>query len=362
MPELMQAERIDPYHPGERLAQERVGVRTRMAARGGAAIRDWMPDQHRSFFATLPFLLIAATDHFGWPAGSVLEGPPGFISSSNPRSLRIAARLDEAGDPVASHLVEGAGVGMLGIDLATRRRNRANGRITRINHDSVDIEVEQSFGNCAQYIQRREIVPVEAVGTPAAPEPLAGIDADATRLIVASDTFFVASSAGDAVDMSHRGGRPSFVRVDSDVLTIPDFAGNRYFNTLGNFLISPRAGLMFIDFARGDLLHLSGKVEIVWDSEEAHQFAGAERLWRVRVSHGWRQRGALRLRWVFRDYAPTTERTGTWDVARRAEGPLSTDADVLSGQSTSAAPASVPTTRQSRGHARLWRRPQLSHP
>jgi hypothetical protein len=102
----------------------------------------------------------------------------------------------------------------------------------------------------------------------------------------------VASSACDAVDISHRGGRLGFVRVDGDVLTIPDFSGNRHFNTLGNFLVPPRAALLFIDFTRGDLLHLSGTVEIVWDVDEVGQFAGAERLWRVRVSHGWRRRGA----------------------------------------------------------------------
>ena len=61
------------------------------------------------------------------------------------------------------------------------------------------------------------------------------------------DTFFVASYADDGddaarrgVDVSHRGGRPGFVQVDGDVLTIPDFAGNFHFNTLGNLLVNPR--------------------------------------------------------------------------------------------------------------------------
>lgn len=316
MAELTQVDRTDPFHLGERLAQERVGVRTRMAARGGAAIRNWMPDQHRSFFAVLPFVLSAATDRAGWPGGTVLEGPPGFVSSPDPHTLHVVAHIQETDDPVASGLVEGAGVGILGIDLATRRRSRLNGRITRVGRDGLDIAVEQSFGNCAQYIQGREIAPIEAVATNAPAEPLDRIDAEAGRLITASDTFFAASSAGDAVDISHRGGLPGFVRMDGDVLTMPDFSGNRYFNTLGNFLVSPRAGLLFIDFDRGDLLHLCGAVEIVWDGDEIHQFAGAERLWRVRVSHGWRRRNALALRWTFRDYAPTTERTGTWDLTR----------------------------------------------
>jgi uncharacterized protein len=316
MLELMQADRTDPFHAGERLVQERVGVRTLMAARGGASIRSWMPDQHRAFLAALPFVLIAAVDEDGWPGGTVLEGAPGFVSSPDPGTLHIVTHLHETDDPVASRLAEGAGIGMLGIDLATRRRNRANGHITRVGRGRLEIAVEQSFGNCAQYIQRREVAPIEPGAASARPEVLAGIDTGTKRLIMASDTFFVASSVGEAVDISHRGGRPGFVRLDGDVLTIPDFAGNRYFNTLGNFLVSPRAGLLFIDFNRGDLLHLCGDVEIIWDGDEVHRFVGAERLWRVRVSHGWRRRNALALRWTFRNYAPTTERTGTWPPIR----------------------------------------------
>src|SRR3546814_14766932 len=66
-------------------------------------------------------------------------------------------------------------------------------------------------------------------------------------------------------DVSHRGGRPGFVRVTEDdgrsVLTIPDFSGNQFFNTLGNIAINPRAGLLFVDFATGDLLTLTGRSE-----------------------------------------------------------------------------------------------------
>ena len=45
---------------------------------------------------------------------------------------------------------------------------------------------------------------------------------------------------------------------------------------------------------------------------------GAERLWRVRVTAGWRRRAALPLRWAFRGFAPATERTGVWPVPGQA--------------------------------------------
>lgn len=48
---------------------------------------------------------------------------------------------------------------------------------------------------------------------------------------------------------------------------MPDFRGNRYMNTLGNLLAEPRAALLFIDFDRGDVLHLQGKTQILWQTQ-----------------------------------------------------------------------------------------------
>ena len=294
---------VSPFHAGEREVQTRVGVRERMDQRGIRALRAFMPDQHRSFFGLLTFLLVAIETTDGWPAATMLTGAPGFVASPDPTTLCITAHMPS--------LRRGAPIGILGIDLSTRRRNRANGRIAAVFPGRFEVAVEQSFGNCDQYIQARGIV---GQTTPAATrsESLAGIDAPARAAIEAADTFFVASASEAGMDISHRGGRPGFVRVDGDVLTIPDFAGNRYFNTLGNFVLNPRAALLFPDFATGDVLHLTGNVEIVWDGEEVPRFDGAQRLWRVRVVAGERRRGALALRWSRPEYAPTTIATGTW--------------------------------------------------
>jgi hypothetical protein len=70
--------------------------------------------------------------------------------------------------------------------------------------------------------------------------------------------FFASSGgAGKRPDVSHRGGAPGFIRCEPDgVLTIRDHVGNLFFNTLGNILFYPRAGLLFPDFQSGVLLHL----------------------------------------------------------------------------------------------------------
>jgi uncharacterized protein len=289
----------DPFHPGERLMQERVGVRERMARRGAAAIRDYMPDQHREFFAMLPFVVIAALDEQDWPVPTVLNGPPGFIATPDARTLSVSAR-PVADDPAAAGLLAGAAVGMLGIDLATRRRNRVNGSIVTNGLSGFSISVVQSFGNCAQYIQSRELRTTGAVPAPA--ETLDHLDAAAVTAITQADTLFVASASGPrdrpglGLDVSHRGGRPGFVRVDGNVLTIPDFAGNRFYNTLGNLLLYPRVGLLFIDFAVGDVLQVSGETELLWNIPDRERLAGAELLWSVHVGRVWRRRNALPLR------------------------------------------------------------------
>ena len=315
-----------PWHAGERLLQTRVGVAERMAQIGPKVIRDYMPDQHRAFFAQLPFVVMGTVDPQGDPWAGVLEGEPGFAVSPDPHTLSVAAAPD-ADDPLRAGLSLGQPVGLLGIELHTRRRNRMNGRIAAWDGQRFDVAVTQSFGNCPQYIQARDFSfsrpPSLRVAT--AQAETSQLDDAARALIRASDTFFVASYVdsyvgsdvdsdvgGRAVDVSHRGGKPGFVRVDGNVLTIPDFSGNRFFNTLGNLTANPRAGLVFIDFERGDVLQVSGRAEVVLDSPEIQTFAGAERLWRVHARRVVRRPGALALRWRFHDYAPTALATGQW--------------------------------------------------
>jgi predicted pyridoxine 5'-phosphate oxidase superfamily flavin-nucleotide-binding protein len=299
---------LSPFHADELTAQRLAG-----GGSGGAGIRDYMTDQHRLFFEALPYVAVAAVDAQGWPMATLLTGAPGFIQAPDDETLRIALPT-QPGDPTVDAFVTGQDVGVLGLDLATRRRNRANGRLAALDGPAMIVAVHQSFGNCPQYIQRRTVAPVAR--TPGPAEPLSTLDSAAAALIRQADTFFVASharagaGARGGADISHRGGQPGFVRIDGDGLTIPDFRGNRYFNTLGNLLGDPRAALLFLDFEQGDLLQLQGDVTIDWTGDPG--FAGAERLWRFHVQRGWRRRAAVPLRWSFVDQAPTTVRTGVW--------------------------------------------------
>ncbi|WP_433737923.1 pyridoxamine 5'-phosphate oxidase family protein [Pseudomonas putida] len=307
-----------PWHVGEQQLQAHVGVVERMETLGRRVIRTEMPDQHRTFYEQLPFMLYGAVDGDGLPWASVLEGEPGFAHSPEPGVLQFNS-LPAADDP--AQLGDGAAIGLLGIELHTRRRNRINGRVGGLSTSGFGVAVQQSFGNCPQYIQLRQFrtVPLTDPATRVA-QHLSELDDAAKAVIAEADTFFVASyvdvDGERSVDVSHRGGQAGFVQVEGNCLTIPDFAGNLFFNTLGNLLVNPRAGLLFIDFNSGDLLQLSGRTEIILEGPEVEAFQGAERLWMFHVEHVVRRPAALALRWRFDGVSPTSLLTGTWPQAK----------------------------------------------
>lgn len=314
---------VPPWHDGETQLQRRAGAYEALAEAGPRIVRSAMPQQHRDFFAQLPFVVAGAAGADGQPWASVLTGPPGFLSTPAEDRLHAAAGPTR-GDPLHTLLAAGQPLALLGIELHTRRRNRANGRLLAVDTTGLQLQVLQSFGNCPQYIQLREL-------SPAPQQPVSGdlpvqrghaLEGRAARIVAAADTFFIATQAlPDAVnggaDVSHRGGRPGFVRIDQggSRITWPDFAGNRFFNTLGNISLQPRAGLLFIDFAQGALLHVAGRAQIVFDGPELDGFAGAQRLVQLEVSQWLLRPGAWPLRGALREFSPTLQRTGAWATA-----------------------------------------------
>ncbi|MCA7949071.1 pyridoxamine 5'-phosphate oxidase family protein [Burkholderia seminalis] len=301
-----------PFHAGELAVQQRAGVTAAAAAAGRRGIRRFMPDQHRAFFAQLPFFVLGGVDAHGQPWATLRAGAPGFVTSPDPRTLRIAARA-LPGDPLAGTWQPGAALGGLGIEFDTRRRNRVNGVVRAVDGDALTIAVEQSFGNCAKYIQGRKPTFIAREADAAVAPDVSDALSDADRALLAqADTFFVASAntsaeagAARGADVSHRGGLPGFVRVDdAHTLTTPDFSGNRFFNTLGNLQHDPRAGLLFIDFDSGDVLVVAARAEIVWDGPLVASFDGAQRVVRFHVREVRRLRAVLPFRWSAVERAP----------------------------------------------------------
>lgn len=310
-----------PWHEGELRLQRATGVAERMEAAGRRVIRDHLIDQHRAFFRELNSVVIGTVDDAGAPWATIRAGEPGFLFSPDAHHLHMAL-APLAADPADGGIREGRSIALLGIDFSNRRRNRLNGGILRTSATGFDIAVDQSFGNCPKYISLRHARVDRSNGALLADPPVENDRiADATAaLIRRSDCFFVATAAelGNgriAVDVSHRGGRPGFVKIGKDgVLMIPDFVGNFFFNTLGNMLVRPAAGLLFIDFERGSLLHMTGDAGVLLDTANLETFEGAARFWWFRPRRILYRSRALPIRWeaIENGASPATAATGTW--------------------------------------------------
>lgn len=275
-----------PWHRGEAAAQ-----RLAVVEASPPVIRPFMSEQLRRFFPQLSLLFLAADDADGFPSATFVRGARGFISCPEPTRMEIDATLFE-GDPLATLLRRDAEVGLLGVDFRTRRRNRVGGCVKSVEVGRITIAVTEAFGNCPKYIRVRETIDVLTSAAPRRWEPLHGLDGAARDAIANAETFFIASSAScdwGGVDISHRGGPPGFLEITGDgTIMVPDFKGNGYFNTLGNLLVQPRAGLLFPCFETGEALRLAGIVEIFWESPEVASRLGVERMWRFKPCRGWR--------------------------------------------------------------------------
>jgi predicted pyridoxine 5'-phosphate oxidase superfamily flavin-nucleotide-binding protein len=306
-----------PFHAGEVAMQRMAGSDLRMREIGPRAIRDHMPDQHREFFEQLPMLLIGSVAAQQRPWASVLTGLPGFIETPDDRHLHVAA-MPRVDDPLRAQLRVGEPLGLLGIEPQTRRRNRMNGTVVAVDAEGFTLRVDQSFGNCPKYIQARAPQWVgEPTSVPTAQSEGARLSDTSAALVARADTLFIASSAaGQGVDVSHRGGKPGFVRVEQhaggSVLTFPDFSGNFFFNTLGNITAHPAAGLLFVEHDTGSVLQLTGRATIIVNGPEVEAFVGAQRLLRVEAEQGWWTPAALPLRWSAPEQAAQLEATGHW--------------------------------------------------
>ena len=299
---MTQTETASPFHAGERQVQRHLGVEA-IENWARKAIRPYLPEQHRAFHTAQPFLIAAARDAHGRPWATVLSGPDGFVTSPDRQTLAIDTQ-PSSGDALETALAPGADIGLLGIELATRRRNRVNGRIAPSGSGALVFAVDQSFGNCPQYITprrwRREENP-----TPGTPRSGTTLTAEQIAWITAADTFFIASGhrgegddASFGMDASHRGGEAGFVRVEDGArISFPDYAGNNHYNTIGNLIVDPRVGMLFVDFNTGSLLQITGQARIDWESDAVARMPGAQRLVTIGIEAVIELPGTLSLRW-----------------------------------------------------------------
>ncbi len=297
-----------PFHKGELQVQKRVNEDD-IAVRTGVAIKDFIPVGALKFIDKQPIIIASSLDNERNIWTSILAGKPGFVSAIDERNIDIhlPAIVSSKSDPFWANIEKERNIGLLFIELATRRRLRVNGTVS-ISGDNLHVAVEQAYPNCPKYIQRREMRVTSA--SPAAKDSRKSgsyLTADLKEWIKNSDTFFLGSSDDQKnMDASHRGGNPGFIEILDDLtLEVPDYPGNSMYNTLGNFSINPKAGLLFVDFEKGKTLQIIGEATILWDETNAEKVTGGTgRFWKFVVTQ-WVQIDLLTgISWNLVDYSP----------------------------------------------------------
>lgn len=105
--------------------------------------------------------------------------------------------------------------------------------------------------------------------------------------IEARDMFFLATADAEGrPQSSYKGGEPGFVRVlDETTLAFPNYDGNGMYLSMGNLLVNPEVGMLFIDFT-GDppsRVRVNGTASIDEADPLLPEFEGAQFVIRVRV-------------------------------------------------------------------------------
>lgn len=267
-----------PFHAGELALQSATGV-SGEAARIGRAIATQIGANATRFIQRQQVAIIATLDASSHVVCSAVVGEPGAFEVVDPTTLTVDSRTGIAGDALADRTADGAPIGVLFLEVATRRRYRINGTVIGGHKGQILLRVAEAYPNCPKYIQRRALHLTGHRTAIADPRQGADLDPEQRKLVTSADTFFIASAGPNHnLDASHRGGRPGFVKIDGNRLCIPDYPGNNMYNTLGNLAVNPTAGLLFIDFDTGDTLQLSGVADIHLDAVDAAT-GGTNRAW-----------------------------------------------------------------------------------
>lgn len=256
-------------------------------------------------------LIISTLDNENNIWTSMLVGAEGFIKVVE--STKIHIRLDylktTKNEILFKNITSSSKIGVLFIDTVTRSRYRLNGTASLLS-DKIEITIAEAYPNCPKYIQQR--VPVfSEENTSLGLEETKGtlLNELHRKWIRTADTFFLGSrNAAGNMDASHRGGATGFIELlKDDTLKIPDYIGNNLFNTLGNFVEVPNAGLLFVDFEKGNSLQLTGETELILDqgkNVDLQKTMGTGRYWLFRPKQWIQTEFHNKIDWKLISFSP----------------------------------------------------------
>ncbi|MBL4753409.1 MAG: pyridoxamine 5'-phosphate oxidase family protein, partial [Flavobacteriales bacterium] len=239
------------YHSGEIEIQQRVGEES-IANANGRVVTDAVISGAINFIEKQPMAIVSSANLQGQIWTSLLIGDFGFTRVPNANTLTIdkSKIYSASNDVFYQNIKEHPEIGSLFLELSSRRRFRING-VTSTNGSRIDVKIHEAYPNCPKYIQRR-VLSMPKHFNEVSPSQNRGkeLGLPEKNWIEDADTLFVGSQSNEGrMDASHRGGNPGFIEIiDDHTLKIPDYQGNSMYNTLGNFVQNPNAGILLIDF------------------------------------------------------------------------------------------------------------------
>lgn len=313
-----------PFHEGEQQMHKLLNVPDY-----GNPTTMMLTPQAAFLLQRAPLLAIGTLDSDNRPWTSLWGGYTGFSESLGGGIIGTRTIVDGVHDPVVQALVGNAKDGEmvqgeqkmvagLTIDLMTRKRVKIFGRMIAGTMGEVDVDyedgakptdgapekaaqiqlitkIEQSLGNCPKYLNQYDIKPALVVSKLAYQGP--ELSSDAKQLINKSDMFYLSSSVEDDMDTNHRGGPPGFVRILSDTeIVYPEYSGNRLYQSLGNLLVNPKIGITFPDYETGDVLYITGTVDVLVQKEAAALLPGSNIAVKIKLVEARLVQGGLPFR------------------------------------------------------------------
>jgi predicted pyridoxine 5'-phosphate oxidase superfamily flavin-nucleotide-binding protein len=109
---------------------------------------------------------------------------------------------------------------------------------------------------------------------------------DDRAFIEARDMFFLATADEEGrPQSSYKGGDPGFVRVlDERTIAFPNYDGNGMYLSMGNALVNPHVGLLFIDFEGRRRMRLNGVASVDEHDPLLPEYPEAQFVVRVRAT------------------------------------------------------------------------------
>jgi len=222
---------------------------------------------------------------------SLLVGKRGFIKvpSISEITFDVAAINSDVEDVFFKNIKNNPTVGILFYEADRRARYRA-WATTRIEKNQLCFDIKMGYPSCPKYIQREFIKTTKEVKVETS-EHKKGTTLNELEKewITKAHTFFIATqnNKGD-IETSHRGGNPGFIEILEDgLLRVPDYFGNSMFSTLGNIFQNPKAGLLFVDYTKGETLQLSGLANLEFEQnseKDYHKSGETGRFWTFKTT------------------------------------------------------------------------------